>query len=279
MHYRVIYSDDGTLSDLSVNLNNYHAGTGAIPVVASEDYIYIASYYPFNSFYMAFDTANTQSSALSISYWDGNEWRTAVDVIDQTNGFEQDGLVTFVPDKARSGWVYEDTVNNSGAEEITGLGDVTIYDRYWLRLSLSNDLDAGTTIKWIMYKFISDDELYSEFPVFNSTEFKTAYESGKTNWEEQVVVASQLTVDELVKNGIIQSGDQLLDYCKLKSPCVAKTAEIIFNAFGDDYNDDRLKANDLFKERIGKKVFNVDSNNDAVLNRQELKTRSGRFYQ
>ncbi len=279
MHYRVIFSDNGTLNDLSVNLNNYHSGTGSVGIVAADDYLYIGSYYPFNSFYMAFDTANTQASTLSISYWDGNEWRAAVDVIDQTSGFQQDGLITFSPNKANSGWVYEDTVNNSGSEEITGLGDITIYDRYWLRLSLSADLDAGTTIKWIMYKFISDDELYSEYPVFNSASIKSAYESGKTTWEEQIVVASQLTVDELVKNGVIQSGDQLLDYSKLKSPTVAKVAEIIFNAFGDDYNDDRLKASEVFKQRIGKKVFNVDTNSDAALNRQELKTRSGRFYQ
>lgn len=278
MHYRVIFSDNGTLSDLSVNLNNYHSGTGAIGVVAADDYIFIGSRYPFNSFYMAFGTANTQASTLSIDYWDGNDWQDAVDVVDQTEGFTQDGLITFVPDKGESGWSLEDTVDRSGTEQVTGLGDVTIYDQYWLRLSLSADLDAGTTAKWIKYKFISDDDLYSEYPIFNSSTLKTAYESGKTTWEEQIVVASKLVVDELIRKGLIQSGDQLLDYKKLESPTIPKAAEIIFNALGDDYENDRLKARNIFKERIGNKIFSIDFNNNATLDNKELGVRSGYFW-
>lgn len=279
MHYRIIFSDNGTLNDLSINLNNYHSGTGAIGFVSADDYLYIGSRYPFNSFYVAFGTANTQASTLSIDYWDGNTWRESVDVVDQTDGFKQDGLITFVPDKGKSGWSREDTVNRSGTEQVTGLGDVTIYDQYWLRLSVSADMDAGTTLKWLKYKFIIDDELYSEYPIFNSSDVKTSFESGKTDWEEQVVVGSGLVVDELIRRGTIESGNQLLDYSKLKSPCVPKVAELIFNSFGDDYNDDRLKARDLFKERIGNKSFNIDLNNNATLDNQELGFRSGYFWQ
>jgi len=278
MHYRIIFSDNGTLNDLSVNLNNYHSGTGAIGVVAADDYLYIGSRYPFNSFYMSFGTANTQASTLSISYWDGNQWRSAVDVIDQTDGFQQNGLVTFVPDKGQSGWSREDTVNRGGTEQVTGLGDVTIYDQYWLRLSLSADLDAGTTLEWIMYKFIVDDDLYSEYPIFNSSTLKTAYESGKSDWEEQIVVSSRIVVDEMIKRGIIDSGNQLLDYKKVESPTIPKVAEIIFNGLGDDYDNDRLKARDSFNNRISNKVFNVDLNNNATLDNRELGVRSGHFW-
>ncbi len=278
MIYRVIFSDNGTLNDLSVNLNNYHSGTGAVGFVAADDYLYIGSRYPFNSFYIAFGTANTQTSTLSISYWDGNQWRSAVDVIDQTDGFKQDGLITFVPDKGQSGWSREDTVNRSGTEQVTGLGDVTIYDQFWLRLSLSADLDAGTTIKWIMYKFIVDDDLYSEYPIFNSSTLKDAYESGKTDWEEQIIVSSKIVVDELIKRGIIDSGNQLLDYKKIESPTVPKVAEIIFNGLGDDYDDDRIKARKNFDNRISNKVFSVDLNNNATLDNKELGVRSGHFW-
>lgn len=278
MIYRIIFSDNGTLNDLSLNLNNYHSGTGLIDFVSAEDFLYLGSRYPFNSLYFAFDTANTQDSELSMSYWDGNTWRNAVDIIDETNGFQQDGLVTFVPDKSKSGWASEDTVNSSGAEQVTGLGDITIYDQYWLRLSVSSDLDIGTTLKWVMYKFINDQDLYSEYPIFNSSTFKTAFEAGKTTWEEQIVLASRLTVDELIKIGVIQSGNQLLDYEKLKTPTTPKVAEIIFNAFGNDYNDDRIKAREIFKERIGNKLFNVDLNNDARLDDKEIKQRTGYFY-
>ena len=140
-------------------------------------------------------------------------------------------------------------------------------------------MDVGTDIKWIMYKFASDESLYSEYPIFNSTSLKTAYESGKTTWEEQIVVASRLVIEELTRRGIIESGNQLLDYKKLESPVIPKVAELIFNGLGDDYENDRLKARDIFKERSGNKVFNIDLNNNATLDNRELGVRSGYFWQ
>lgn len=279
MHYRVLYSDNGTLTDFSVNMNKYHTGTSTIAqFVAAQDYLYIGSRWPFNSFYMAFETANTASTTLSIDYWDGNEWQAAVDVIDQTNGFNQDGLITFVPDEGESGWVREDTVQRDGSEQVTGLQGVTIYDQFWLRLSFSSDLDASTSLKWLKYKFISDEDLYAEYPIFNSSTLRDAYESGKANWEEQVVVGSHLVVDELIKNGVITSGNQLLDWSKMESVAVPKIAEVIFNALGDDYDDDRIKARNEFKARSGNKVFHVDYSGDARLNNAELRLRSGHFF-
>lgn len=279
MNYRVIYSDDGTLSDFSVALNNYHAGTGTIAAFnASEDYIYIGSRWPFNSFYMAVSTANTASTTLSIDYWDGNQWQSAVDVIDRTNGLQQDGLITFVPDDSESGWVREDTVRRDGSEQVTGLQGVTIYDHFWLRLSYSNDLDPNTALKWLKYNFITDDDLYAEYRVFNNTSLLTRWQSGKTTWEEQIVTASNLVVDELVKNGVITSGNQLLDWSKMEAVAIPKTAEVIFNGLGDDYDDDRIKARNEFKSRSANKVFHVDFNGDARLNNFELNLRPGHFW-
>jgi hypothetical protein len=47
-YIRVLYSDNGTISDMSLDLSE---GNGAsFPVVAAEDYFYIGQYFPFNNF-------------------------------------------------------------------------------------------------------------------------------------------------------------------------------------------------------------------------------------
>ena len=138
MSYKLIFSDNNSLTDLSTKIKNHRDGEATLPIVASEDYIYIGSRYPFNSIYFKFKTANTNTSAISVSYWEGNLWVDAVEVIDETNGFKNDGYITFVPDKNESSWLREDTVQGDGnTEEVQGLGSLVIYDHFWLRLKLA----------------------------------------------------------------------------------------------------------------------------------------------
>ena len=105
---RIIYSDNSTLSDWGVELNNFHSGTQTFSFVAAEDYIYVGNVVPFNHFYVKMATASVASSTMSVSYWSGSQWRSAVEVIDETGGLTSDGFVTFVPDRDH-GWVNADT--------------------------------------------------------------------------------------------------------------------------------------------------------------------------
>jgi hypothetical protein len=277
MNFRFIHDDNGTLKDYSTELADYTStSTAVIPLVAADDALYFGSFFPFNSIYIKMKTLNIIASTLSLQYWcgRGRGWISAVEKKDESSGLTTSGRITFVPNK-NDGWVGEDTVNSSGVEQITDLGGVTIYDRYWLKATYSASLTVGTEIEWIGQIFCSDSDLYSEFPLFNSSNLMTAYATGKTTWEEQRVRASELLIEKLISQRIILSGNQLLDWRTYKTACVAKTASIIFSGLGQDYKEEENKAEAKFNERMEKVVYNVDSNNDGRLESKETRTTQG----
>ena len=278
MNYRIIHSDNGTLKDLSHSLNKYTSGSEVIPLSASEDYLYIGSRYPFNSIYFIVKVANSIATSMSIDYWDGNVWKGAIETTDLTDGFKSNGKISFVPSK-QYGWQIDDTVHsNDTTEEILGLGGVVIYDHYWIRIKMSADLSPLTELSWCGMLFAEDADLFLEYPFFDSASIKTAYKAGKTDWQDQFVVASGAVVDDLVSKRIIEHQSQILDTSKLKRPTVAKVAQIIYKALGDDYNDEREAASKEYYSRLNKSIFHVDENNNARLDDEEKGSRQGFCY-
>jgi len=269
---RIIYSDNSTLSDWGVELNNFHSGTQTFSFVAAEDYIYVGNVVPFNHFYVKMATASVASSTMSVSYWSGSQWRSAVEVIDETGGLTSDGFVTFVPDRDH-GWVNADT--NGTGQTVTGLTGVTIYDKYWIRLSFNNDLTASSIISWIGQKFSNDDDLGSEYPELVTSNVLTSFESGKTDWEEQHVRAGELIVRDLIAQKIIYAKGQILERNSFMLASVSKVAELIFTSFGDDYIDQKNAARAEYEKRLNKGIYDVDLNGDGELDPREMVTRQG----
>ena len=270
---RVIYSDDGTLTDLTTNLENYHSGTYTFSgFTAAEDYIYIGNIVPFNHFYLKMATASVASTTMSIDYWTGNSWQAVVETIDETSGLTSDGFVTFVPDRDHA-WV--DANTNGQGRQVTGLTTVTIYDKYWIRISFNNDLTANSIISWVGQKFSDDNDLGSEYPDLTRSNVLTAFESGKTDWEEQHVRAAEIIVDTLITKNVIFAKGQILERRSFMLPSVSKVAEVIYNSFGDDYSDQKKDARNEFEKRMDKSIFDVDSNLDGELTYREMTNRQG----
>lgn len=270
---RVIYSDDGTLTDISTEMSNYHSGTYTFSgFVAAEDYIYIGNIVPFNHFYLKMDTASVASTTMSVAYWSGSGWTSVVEVEDETVGLTTDGFVTFVPNRSY-GWSNANT--NGQGQTVTGLSTLTIYDKYWIRVSFNNDLTADSVIGWLGQKFADDNDLGSEYPDLLRSTVLAAFETGKTDWEEQHVRSSELIVKELISKNIIYGKGQILDRSSFMLPTVSKTAEIIFNSFGDDYLDQKKAARDEYDLRMNKSIYDVDSNLDGELTGKEMSTRQG----
>jgi hypothetical protein len=274
---RIYHDNNGILAELSTELENYHTGTATIDIVSADDAIFIGSELPFNSLYFDVSSANDQTSTPTVSYWDGGAWVPMVDLIDETNGLFVSGHMTWVTDKSKI-WAKEDTVYHSGGEQITDLGDVTVYDLYWLKITYSADLNASTTLNWVGTKFCSDNDLEGEYSLFGRSGFITAYESGKTDWEKEIILASRLVVEELIDKGSIVSGDQLLERRKLRDATVSRTAQLIFTSMGDDYEDDRVKARNEFKSRMNKKNYKADLNANARLDESEKGMVNGILY-
>lgn len=238
--------------DSEVYQLNYDAG----------DSIIIASDFPFNHLFIKLGTVkNIIPANMTVSYYAQGGWTQVVDLIDETNGLEQSGYIEFTPNK-NVFWKICDS------DEIAGISTV-IYEKYWTKIEFDATLTEYVDLSFVGYKFCDDSDLYSEYPIFDDNTMRTVYKSGKTDWEEQEIKASSLIVLDLQKKGIILAPEQILDRKKFIGAAVCKTAEIIYSAFGNDYVNQKKDARIEYDNRLNLSQYNVDLNNDGILNQSE----------
>lgn len=280
MKRRIIYSDNDVLYDWSNSLYDQYSLTADFTAVAAEDSIYIGSSLPFNHFYIDISSANTGVSALSVEYWGGQEWEDVAELTDNTKvsgkTLGQSGFIEFVPDKNKN-WSRDDTVNSSAVEVVDGLGGVTIYDQYWLKLTVSADL-SYVSLNWIGSQFSNDNDLKSEFPDLTRSAVMTAFESGKTDWNEQHRIAAVIIAKDLIAKNIIVDENQILTREDLTLASVQKVASLIYNALGDDYVDQFVAAEKEYLKRLSASYVKVDNNANARIDVQEQRPSVGMLY-
>lgn len=268
---RILYSNNGVLDDWSTALNDFKIGAETFTLVAAEDYIYIGQIAAFNHFYVKLTTPSTATSTMSIEYYSGNEWEPAVEVIDETDGFKQSGFVSFVPSRSQ-GWVMQDT---SGGGTITELSSKEIYDKYWARIKFSADLDADVVISWLGSKFSDDNDLETEYPELLKTNVMSAFKAGKTDWEEQHVLAGSMIIRDLIRKKVIKAKGQILNRDKFALASVSKVAELAFTAFGDDYADNKAESRKEYNARLSTSIYDIDQDGDGILDQSEMGSRQG----
>jgi len=236
--------------------------------MTTTDFLHVATDFPFNHLYLKIgETKNLISSTMKVEYY-GTAWTEVVEVKDDTSALSTSGYVSFTPEKFNQ-WSY---VINSN--DTLGLTKV-LYDKYWARISFSVNLTASIDLSFVGLKFNDDTDLFSEYPVFDDSNFMGAFKTGKTDWEEQEIKAAMIIVEDLEKKNIIVGPEQILDRKKFLGASVCKTAEIIFNAFGNDYIEQRKAAKEEYSKRLNLSQYNVDTNNDGVLDQKEIATKQG----
>ena len=274
---RIIWEDDATLRDISKQLNDVFANTVTFAYVTADDYLYIGSELPFNHRY--FDvgsTPNAVAATVSVSIWDGNAWNAAVDVIDETASaagasLAQDGIIRWATDRYKT-WCMEQST-----EDIPALSTLKIYNKYWVRLSWSATLTAGTILNYIGHKFSDDTSLGAYYPDLVRSDIIGAYASGKTNWHEQHVLAAEEVVSNLEKRDHIWTPDQIMNPEVLERAAIHKCAAIIMRGFGNDYAQLKANAEVDFKTEMDSIYAQYDSNENGHMDIQE-KARIGGLY-
>lgn len=244
MRTKIIYSNNGTLSDLTPQLNNYSANSTAFSFTASEDALYLGSVHPFTSKYFKISSANVSASTSTVSYWDGNQWRECSSVVDETGlsgtPFANSGYLQFYSDK-RYSWLADDT-SISGSAHITGLGSLNIYNLYWIKITYSNDI--AMTLDWVGDLFCeSDTDLGRISPSVTVSQFKDDWESGKTDWLDQRIEATNLLIEELQSINL-NSSNLLLDKTELSRAAAYRTLILIYDEMGD------TERVDLYNKRL-----------------------------
>ncbi len=272
MNKRIFYSDNGILKDFSVNLNKYDEVESEFHYIAGEDYIYIGSRLPFNSLYFKVTHKNNQSANMYVEVFDGSKWEFVNELIDETSSFKNSGYITFTPDRD-TGWSMEDT-----DDLIPGLESIKIYDKYWLRISFDDDLSNHVCLSWVGHIFADDADLGSEYPDLVKTSVRHAFKAAKQDWEEQIVRASEIVIEDLMINRVIVDSSQILDRYDYRSATIQKAAEIIFNAFGDDFIDQKQRAREEYQRRLSNPSKKIDTNKNAIEEPSESFHQQGWLY-
>lgn len=269
---RIFFKDGSNIIEITKQINKYKSDTYLLSM-SSSDAIYIATDFPMNHFYIKMgDVLNESASTMLIDYWSNQGWLPVVNHNDYTDALSQSGFVEFTPD-INHYWTRSNT--SSPSQSITGLESVVVYEKYWTKIQFTNNLDSNIELEWIGSKFSDDDDLFSEYPIFNDQTFLTVFSAGKVDWEEQHIKAADLIVQDLKKKGVILGKEQILDRSIMLPASVCKVAEIIFNAFGRDYNEQKLAAKNEYDRRIDLSNYVVDMNNNGVEEAADIGYKQG----
>jgi len=271
---RVFYSDNGVLTDYSVEAQN-NADTIPLELVAGQDYVYVGQYFPFNNLFFQLDTANTVVSVMSAQYWDGKVWRDAVDFIDSTKllgkTLARNGVIQWSPDRNNSWLKTEDTTDRGAPTELSTL---EIYELHWMRLKVSVSLSAGTIIKDLGYAFTANHMLSSIDPEIN--EYLVPWGGvSKTNWDEQIQLASNHVVADLRSRGLVVAPGNVLRFDDVSLATAYRTLQIIYSRLGEAFAPRKQDAQENYEKLLNLKGFTFDTNRNGLAEKQEIAGTTG----
>jgi hypothetical protein len=219
---------------------------------------------PFNHFYLALGTLkNSIAAEMFLEYWDGSQFRDVANKLDETMALFENNFVSWTPDKDYS-WQPQDST------EIEEIKTVSYYDLYWERVTFSTTLTPGLFLKYIGQRFCTDDELYVEFPQFSEFKWQNGYEADKTDWIAQSIAASDLIANSLRTSDKLQTRDQILDRVGLRDCTIQKTAEIIYNRFGQGRVEEKQEARTEAAIRLKNAFPKIDKDANARYEQKEL---------
>lgn len=265
---RVFYSDNGTLTDLSID-NQEDGKTVRANLVAAEDYIYIFKYYPFNNLFIQVDTANDETATLNFEYWNGRGWQAMVDLLDGTlasgKTIARSGIVQYSPDPNYK-WNYVNDTSKSGAP--TETSSLKLFYMYPMRISTSGDLKATAKIKTISYAFTTSQQLSRLCIEINK--FLPAFGTGKTNWETEIMTASLHVVKDLKSKGMIVAEGNILRMDDVSLATDYRTLALIYASLGASQDKARDYWERKYTEVLNNARYTFDNDEDAFVDRNEL---------
>lgn len=258
---RVIFDNNGTLEDFSVETSDYKSASKVMAFVSGEDYLYIGGDMPFNHRYFDMAVVNDQAATVTVDIWDGSEWEAAVDVLDETSSggvsLAGSGLIRWTPERDTT-WGTEDTTEN-----IPDLAELKIYDLYWVRLKWNASLKATTAFNYIGHRFSNDADLAIKYPNLLRSNILAAFQTGKTDWDDQHFYAAEEIILKMRKKKQFFSPNLILDPSVFEFASIHRVAYNIYSSFGDEYEDNQKKADAEFMKAFNGIDFDFDKDMDG----------------
>lgn len=274
-YFRVFPKLSSVLSDKSLD-NQDDTKTVALNL-ASTDYLYLAQRYPFTNVFFHIDTANTNASVMSIDIWDGTEWRAAVDVLDGTSSggktLAQSGGVQWCVD---DDYTWQRVTDTSDTYAPADLQSLHIYNLYWMRIKVSANLSASTDVKEICHAFTTSQKLKDMDIEING--YLESFETGKTDWINEIKTGSKLTIQELQRLGLVMSEGQIIDLNDVYIAATQRTLALIYSNLGSAYAERMAKKMEEFSKSLNIRNFSFDKNADGKLTQDEVGGTIKRMY-
>jgi hypothetical protein len=218
------------------------------------DLFYIGFKKPFASRYFNLSVLNVVAATLSVKYWDGTDWESVEDLIDQTSGFTKSGFLS---------WQNQ---NDWRALKLAPISDV---EHFWIQISVSANLTTETALQSVSNLFCDDNLLRAYYPELVTD--ARYLPSGRTDFMEQMVAAKDLVVTRLKQDHLIKDESEVLDINEVAISATHATAWIILNpiARSDGEKEMRNDAFAAFNRELNKVKLSLDLNNSGVIELQE----------
>lgn len=254
------------MTDVTTSLSDYFNGAASYDL-APNKFLYISSALPFRQIYFALGTEVATNETLQIEYYAGttHQWVQTTYTRDETNGLSNSGYITLQPDRNKP-WAI---INNTAS--VAELSDYTFYENYWIRISLS--AETSVSLQWIGSKFCSTTQLYRQYPAVNNPRILEAFGAGKTDWEDQTVIASEIIIEDLRKDFAFDAAAQIADRTNLQNACIYRTVALIYTGLGDVGVDNVERAMEQYRLALKAGALIVDEDQNGLISPSEKKPR------
>ncbi len=226
--------------------------TGTVAfVMTSAQFLYVGWFGRFQARHFAMGTANTNSTNMTVEYWDGTSWSEVKDLVDETNGFQQDGFVS---------WINQDDWKTT---TVTPIDDTELF---YVRFSVSADLSAGTTLGSVLNLYSNDSLLRRHYPELVSD--SRYLPPGRTDFLEQHLAAKDKVVLKLKQRRVIDDESQIIDINEVSTAAMYAAVKVILT-FIDQDDEVLARTEAAFRNEINDLVKAVDANKDGVVSNSE----------
>jgi hypothetical protein len=223
-------------------------------VIGVSDSFYLGFYGKFASRYFKLGTLNTNAVTVSLSYWDGSAFTAVDDLVDQTVGF------------TKSGFIHWQNKDDWKQRSLTGIdSDIELY---WVKLTVSGSLSAGTTLQAVL-PLLCDDELVGMY--YPELISDTRWLPTEGNFLKQYLAAKDLVVLRLRQRRLIEDESQIIDVNGVEIAAVHAAAKIILQpiATGEEMQAWLGRASREFDNEVSQLALNVDQNKDGQISSAE----------
>ena len=215
------------------------------------DFVYIGFRGKFASRHFQMSVANATTSVVSVEYWNGTAWTAVLDVVDQTQGFKQDGWISWV---------------NKGDWKKSTQTPVVDVELYWVRVSVSVSLDAPTSLQSCVNLFSDDELLRVYYPELVSD--SRYLPDSRTNFLEQHVAGRDKVILRLKQRRTISDEAQIIDINEVAVAAAHAAAETILRPISQG-REIFKRAQEDFKNEINELTKAIDKNKDGVVSDKE----------